>query len=61
MQGMQRVFAIIGLMCCAVSMGRANEAPQTWVNTVDTNAMERVLLNPWVPVNQFRVASWELT
>ena len=39
----QRVFAIIVLLCCAALLGRANEAPPAWVNAVDTNAMERVL------------------
>lgn len=42
---MQKVFAIIVLLCCAAVMGRSNEAPQAWVNAVDTNAMERVLLD----------------
>ena len=40
---MQRVFAIIVLLCCAALMGRVNEAPPVWLNAVDTNAMERVL------------------
>ena len=44
---MQKVFAIVVLLCCAVLMGRANEAPPAWVNAVDTNAMERVLLSQW--------------
>jgi len=42
---MQKVFAIIVLLCCAALMGRANEAPPAWVNAVDTNAMKRVLLS----------------
>lgn len=41
---MQRVFAIIALLCCTASICRANAAPQAWVNAVDTNAMEKVLL-----------------
>ena len=45
MQGMQRAWAIIGLMCCAVSMGRANNAPQALINVVDENAMESVLFD----------------
>ena len=42
---MQKVFAIIVLLCCAALMGRANEASQAWVNAFDTNAVERVLLD----------------
>jgi hypothetical protein len=40
---MQKVFAIVVLLCCAVLMGRANDAPPAWVNAVDANAMEGVL------------------
>ena len=39
---MLKVFAIIVLLCCAVSICRANDVPPAWV-AVDTNAMERVL------------------
>ena len=42
---MQKGFAIIGLLCYAESVCRMGDAPQTWVNAVDTNAMDRVLLN----------------
>lgn len=42
---MQKDFAISVLLCCAALMGRADEAPPAWVNVVDMNAMERVLLN----------------
>ena len=42
---MQKVFAIIVLLCCAALMGRANEAPPVWVNAVVMNAMERVLVH----------------
>lgn len=41
---MQKVFAISVLICCAALMGRADEAPPAWVNAVDTNVMEMVLL-----------------
>ena len=44
---MQKVLAIIVLLCWVVSICRANETPQTWGNAVGTNAMERVLLNQW--------------
>ena len=44
---MQKGFAIIGLLCCAVGVCRADEAPPAWVNAVDMNAMERVLLSQW--------------
>ena len=40
---MQKGFAIIVLLCCAVGVGVAADAPQAWINAVDTNAMERVL------------------
>jgi hypothetical protein len=40
---MQKGFAIIVLLCCAVLMDRANEAPPVGVNDVDINATERVL------------------
>ena len=40
---MPKVFAIVVLLCCAVSVCRAGEAPPAWVNAVDTNAMEMVL------------------
>ena len=42
---MQKGFAIIVLLCCVAYMGRANDAPQAWVNDVDANTMERVLLD----------------
>ena len=32
---MQKVFAIIGLLCSAVPVCYANESPQVWVNAVD--------------------------
>lgn len=35
------------VMCCAAVVCRAGEAPQAGVNAVDTNAMERALLNQW--------------
>ena len=41
---MPKFFAIIVLLCCAVVICRAGNAPQAWVNAVDTNVMERVLL-----------------
>ena len=44
---MQKVFAIIVLLCCAAGVCHANDALQAWVNAVDTNAMERVLLSQW--------------
>lgn len=40
---MQKVSAIIVLLCCAAVMGRANDAPPVWLNDVDANAKERVL------------------
>ena len=42
---MQKVFAIIALLCCVAFMGRANEAPPARVKAVDTNTVERVLLD----------------
>ncbi len=42
---MQKGFAIIVLLCCAAGICRADDAPQVWVNAVDTNAMERGALN----------------
>lgn len=36
---MQKGLAIIGLLCCAVGVCRAGDAPQAWGNAVDTNAM----------------------
>ena len=42
---MQKGLAIIGLLCWAVGVCRAGDAPPAWVNAVDTNAMERVLLS----------------
>ena len=44
---MQKCMAIIGLLCCAVGVCRAGDALPARVNAVDTNAMERVLLNQW--------------
>jgi len=40
---MQKVVAIIGLLCCVAAGCSANDAPPTWVNDGDANAMERVL------------------
>ena len=40
---MQKVFAIIVLLCCAAGVCRAGDAPPSGVNAVDTNAMEKVL------------------
>ena len=34
---MQKVFAIIVLLCCAVGVCRAGDAPQAWVNAVERN------------------------
>ena len=45
MDKMLKVFAIIVLLCCAASIGRAADAPPAWINAVDTNAMERVLFD----------------
>ena len=42
---MQRVFAIIVLLCCAAGICRADDAPPAWINAVDTNAMERMLFD----------------
>lgn len=42
---MPKVFAIIALLCCAAGACLAEEAPQAWINAVDTNAMERVLFD----------------
>ena len=46
---MQKVFAIIVLLCCVAGVCRAGDAPPALVNTADTNAMERVLdyTNMW--------------
>ena len=44
---MQKGLAIVGLLCCAVGVRRAGDAPWAWVNAVETNAMERVLSNQW--------------
>ena len=44
---MQKCLAIIGLLCCAVGVCRAGDAPPAWVNAVATNAMERVLSKQW--------------
>ena len=42
---MQKVFAIIVLLCCAVGICLADDAPPAWINAVDANAIERVLLD----------------
>ena len=42
---MQKGLAIVGLLCCAAGICRADEAPPAWVNAVVKNAMERVLLH----------------
>ena len=42
---MQKGLAIIGLLCCAVGICRAGDAPPAWINAVDTNAMKRVLFD----------------
>ncbi len=42
---MQKVFAIIVLLCCVVPVCCAGDAPPAWINAVDTNAMERVLFD----------------
>ena len=39
-QRMQKVFAMIVLLCCAAYMGRANEAPPVWINDAVTNVMK---------------------
>ena len=44
---MQKVVAIIGLLCYAAAICRVGDAPPAWVNDGDMNAMERVLLNRW--------------
>ena len=41
---MQKGMAIIGLLCCAVGVCCAGDAPPARVNAVDTDAMERVSL-----------------
>lgn len=40
---MSKFFAIIVLLCCAVGICLADDAPPAWINAVDTNAMEGVL------------------
>lgn len=52
---MQKVFVIIGLLCCAVGVCCAGDAPPAWVNAVDTNAMERVL---WDYTNNVIRSEW---
>ena len=42
---MQKCLAMIVLVVCAAGVCRAGDAPSAWVNAVDTNAMERVLLD----------------
>ena len=36
---------ILGFVVCATGVGVAADAPQAWINAVDTNAMERVLFD----------------
>ena len=40
---MQKVVAIIGLLCCATGICYADNKPPAFVKAVDMNAMERVL------------------
>ena len=42
---MQKVVAIIVLLCCTAGICWADDAPPAWINAVDTNAMERVLFD----------------
>ena len=49
---MPKFFAIIVLLCCAVGVCRADDAPQAWVNAVDTNVMERVLFEELKCISQ---------
>lgn len=39
---MPKGFAIIVLLCCAVGICQADDAPSAWVNVRDANAMENV-------------------
>ena len=42
---MPKFLVIIALLCCAAGICRADEAPPACVNSVDTNAKERELLD----------------
>ena len=44
-RGMQKIFVVIALLCCVAPICCATDAPQAWINAVDTNAMERVLFD----------------
>ncbi len=37
---MQKVFAIIVLLCCAVGICLADDAPQAWVNAGNTSVIK---------------------